>query len=196
VVVLDLVGFGTIDNDFGHLDGDLVLKVVARRLSQVIRDRRHNMGLHPTPVMGFDHDTQRSVELTDITSRYGGDEFLFLLLQREPRGNEAALRAQKNVSTTDWLKGPEVRDVVMEDATRTYLNDHPLNLRAGVVDFELPIPRPSVSEARRIVDKLFKCADTLMRKGKKDRENPIFSVTAKWQRGRLVEVTEVTRVVS
>ncbi len=59
VAVLDMNGFKAINDNMGHLAGDIVLQAVADRLASVIRD-------------------------SDTVARFGGDEFVLLLPQAQP----------------------------------------------------------------------------------------------------------------
>ncbi len=193
VVVLDMVGFGKVDNTFGLMQGNLILKIVGKCLSLVIRDRRT-----PKPVvLGYDHSTLRSVELTDMVARFGGDEFVDLLLETEPQGELAALRCKEKIRSIDWYTGPEVMDVPeLESGVRSYLAEHPLDFRSGVVDYELPTnDRPSEPLAIAQVDWLFNRADALMRMGKDDPENPVLSVIVAWRTGLMQDLTAVKRAV-
>lgn len=65
VLMLDLVGFGDLNKDLGHLEGDRVLRELAGILSDVFRQ-------------------------TDSVFRYGGDEFLIVLIDTDASGAERA----------------------------------------------------------------------------------------------------------
>ena len=52
--MIDVDHFKAVNDDFGHVGGDLTLAHVARRISSVVR-------------------------LTDVVGRYGGEEFCVLL---------------------------------------------------------------------------------------------------------------------
>jgi two-component system, cell cycle response regulator len=72
VMFIDLDRFKCINDTHGHAVGDVVLKEVARRLSQHARDE-------------------------DTVCRSGGDEFLYLVMN--PRGSENIERIARNLST-------------------------------------------------------------------------------------------------
>ncbi len=83
VIFLDLDGFKLVNDSLGHLHGDLLLRVVAERLSSEIRS-------------------------ADTASRFGGDEFAVLLV--DP-GDDLALiarRIQARVSEAVTIEGQEV----------------------------------------------------------------------------------------
>lgn len=61
LLILDLDNFKEVNDTFGHRHGDSVLKEVASRLKNGLRE-------------------------TDILARYGGDEFALLLTQTDPQG--------------------------------------------------------------------------------------------------------------
>jgi len=68
VVVIDLDHFKEVNDSHGHLVGDEVLKIVARRLRDAVRDR-------------------------DLLVRHGGDEFVAVMMVRDEReANRAAQR--------------------------------------------------------------------------------------------------------
>ena len=69
VLFVDLDNFKPINDSLGHLTGDAVLRSVAKRLRQTLRD-------------------------TDTVSRQGGDEFVILLSEIDSPGS-AALVARK-----------------------------------------------------------------------------------------------------
>lgn len=72
---LDLDGFKTVNDTHGHAAGDVVLKEVARRLTETARDE-------------------------DTVCRNGGDEFLYLLMNPRGRDNieRIATLVSKNVA--------------------------------------------------------------------------------------------------
>jgi len=193
-VVLDLVGFGKIDNTFGLAPGDSILKIVAQALSGIVRDRRRMQTSAGVVPLVYDEHHQRSIELTDMTARYGGDEFLYLLRGLRPQSLGIALRAKKTLKAIDWFSEPEVSG---QRELQEYLTRYPLDFRGGAVDFLLPpmSVRPTRNQASEIVDWCFNRADVFMRVHKKDPENPIHYVSVEWQDDRLVEVSEVARAV-
>ena len=69
VLVLDLDGFKTINDSFGHAAGDRLLQVVSKRLAEVVREE-------------------------DTVARLGGDEFA-IVLEHIKRGEDAVVVAKK-----------------------------------------------------------------------------------------------------
>jgi len=87
VMMIDVVGFKTINDTYGHRAGDLALREVAQRL-------------------------QSSVRSYDICARYAGDEFVVLLPGCEPGEAQAraeALRAAVAGACFEPLAGAPVR---------------------------------------------------------------------------------------
>lgn len=75
IIMLDLDGFKEINDQYGHPQGDTVLKKVAQHMQATIRD-------------------------TDYLARYGGDEFALLLPETDVEtASKMALRLQNEVST-------------------------------------------------------------------------------------------------
>ena len=89
VLFIDLDGFKTINDTYGHDTGDAVLQTTARRLKENIRDN-------------------------DTVSRYGGDEFLCLLTEVQDEKNISmiaekiikAIAAPLNASVSDLNFNP------------------------------------------------------------------------------------------
>ncbi|MBN1536144.1 MAG: GGDEF domain-containing protein [Anaerolineales bacterium] len=71
VLLIDIDHFKMINDTFGHLKGDAVLKIVARTLAGQMRQ-------------------------SDILARFGGDEFIILLLETDLEGATAVLQKIEN----------------------------------------------------------------------------------------------------
>ena len=85
LLFVDLNGFKQINDQLGHLAGDEVLQLVARRLESGVRD-------------------------SDTVSRHGGDEFLVLLAELTHASDAAAI-ATKMIATVAepvWVAGREL----------------------------------------------------------------------------------------
>ena len=194
IATADLVGFKTVDDTFGHLPGDKVLLVVAKCLSKIIRSAGDFVS-----IIRYDHESKTSVDVHNAASRYGGDEFAFLLLQNRPEGQKVALRAKQALRNINWHKGRLVKGIDLDDNLRNFLTAHPLDVRVGVVNFLLPEidQRPKTKEAGdKLVRTLFERADAqLMVPHKKDPANPIHSVTVGLRDGELTDLSEVERTV-
>lgn len=79
LVMLDLDNFKAINDRFGHLGGDVVLREVARRIKQNTR--------------GSDAPRTARRADVDIASRYGGEEFIVIM--PEATGAGAAIAAER-----------------------------------------------------------------------------------------------------
>jgi len=74
ILLIDVDNFKAINDTFGHLKGDGVLKVIAQTLSEQVRQ-------------------------TDILARFGGDEFIIILPETDYEGASAtAYKIERNVS--------------------------------------------------------------------------------------------------
>lgn len=77
--MIDIDHFKKFNDTYGHLVGDKVLKEVA----QII---------------------QKTCRITDIPTRFGGEEFAILLPQTNPQGAEVlAERIRKNIQNADLI---------------------------------------------------------------------------------------------
>ena len=83
VIFLDLDGFKLVNDSLGHLHGDMLLRVVAERLTGEIRS-------------------------TDTAARFGGDEFAVLLVEPGEDLAQIARRIQARVSDAVTIEGQEV----------------------------------------------------------------------------------------
>ncbi len=78
VILLDLDHFKRVNDTFGHLVGDSLLRGIARILKTRLRSK-------------------------DIAARYGGEEFLLLLPETELAGAKAAAdKIQKSLASKEW----------------------------------------------------------------------------------------------
>ena len=80
MILLDLDNFKEVNDTFGHRHGDFVLREIAERLLQGLRE-------------------------TDILARYGGDEFALLLTQTDEAGGRKVAR-----QVLDRLSEPVITD--------------------------------------------------------------------------------------
>jgi len=81
VVFLDMDGFKTVNDRFGHLAGSQTLTEIGRLLRDVVRE-------------------------IDVVARYGGDEFVVVLPQTDPEGALIiAERIRRRIETTTFLGG-------------------------------------------------------------------------------------------
>jgi diguanylate cyclase (GGDEF)-like protein len=79
LVMIDLDDFKKINDWYGHLKGDEVLREVARRIKQNTR--------------GSDHTRTTKRADVDVASRYGGEEFIIIMPEVAARG--AAIAAER-----------------------------------------------------------------------------------------------------
>ena len=81
VLLIDLDHFKQINDSFGHLCGDEVLRYTARQLESVVRD-------------------------SDTVCRYGGDEFVVLLAELSQPGDAQLLAAKMLIALAKpfWLR--------------------------------------------------------------------------------------------
>jgi len=78
VLILDLDHFKAINDEFGHLSGDVVLKRVAACITSVVRDN-------------------------DKVGRYGGEEFVVILpASNVAKGAQVAERIRESVAALQW----------------------------------------------------------------------------------------------
>ena len=77
LIMLDLDHFKKINDDYGHLVGDIVLKEVSKAINSTMRD-------------------------CDIVARYGGEEFAIVLPETELKG--AAIVAERLRKNVEGLK--------------------------------------------------------------------------------------------
>jgi diguanylate cyclase len=92
VMFIDLDNFKTVNDTYGHEAGDAVLQTVATRLKRNTRD-------------------------ADTVSRYGGDEFLYVLNQIRDE-NDIAMIASKILSAIQAPCSLDVRDVVVNTSMK------------------------------------------------------------------------------
>ena len=87
VVMADIDHFKKVNDSFGHLTGDAVLKQFAQIMAQSVRQ-------------------------TDLVARYGGEEFV-LVLKRTPKGSasEIAERIRSNILAATWKDPKAGRDL-------------------------------------------------------------------------------------
>ncbi len=79
-LMIDINGFKEINDRFGHQTGDRVLKAVADLLVEQVRE-------------------------TDLVVRYGGDEFLVMLLETDGETDAVKARIQGAMSTNEGIEG-------------------------------------------------------------------------------------------
>ncbi len=77
LILLDLDGFKRINDELGHLQGDEVLQIIAREISDVLRP-------------------------TDVFARWGGDEFAILVETTGVRAVQIAERIRGLISEIEW----------------------------------------------------------------------------------------------
>lgn len=104
VLMIDIDHFKTINDTYGHLTGDLVLKKLARVLTKHARE-------------------------SDIISRYGGEEFVILIPETNPRkAYFTAEKLRKVIEKTDFTVDKNTISVTVSIglALKTPSNDHTL----------------------------------------------------------------------
>lgn len=84
IVFLDLDDFGTIDKEYGHVFGDEILVLVAKRLKSLMANG------------------------VDYLSRYAGDEFAVLTTRSLDEARELAIRMVTALQTESWPEGVKV----------------------------------------------------------------------------------------
>jgi len=100
LLVIDLDRFKQINDEFGHLAGDEVLRAIGRRINAVLRQ-------------------------TDMLARYAGDEFVVILPESDHEAAEAtAARLQHAVSSEPFgVQGYPPRSVLLSVGIATYPDD-------------------------------------------------------------------------
>lgn len=84
IVMFDIDHFKTINDELGHLRGDEILRAVGAQLTRVLRS-------------------------TDVSCRYGGDEFLIILPDTHLSGAERVAEPLRREIATLTISGPEER---------------------------------------------------------------------------------------
>ena len=139
LLMMDLDGLKTINDQFGHYEGDLVLRLVAEAI-------------------------RSSLRTIDIAARYGGDEFVALLPETDPGGAYAAaekirqvvsqiameeegqrINASVSIGVVTYPEDGETADALMIAADEAMYLSKRLgkNKVVGYTDAEQPIPPPA-----------------------------------------------------
>jgi len=122
IAYIDLDGFKTVNDQWGHQTGDKLLCAVANRV-------------------------KRELRRTDIIARFGGDEFIVLLLETDQPAAQIAV--------------PKIQSALMDEMRQ---NDWHVTFSIGVL---------TCLEAQITADELVKRADSLMYSVKKNGKNAI-----------------------
>ena len=93
ILFLDLDGFKSVNDSYGHGEGDILLKEVARRLQACVR-------LSDSVTRGREGRGNREDRL-EVVSRLGGDEFTILLDGLRNHGEAATVARRVNQSLRD-----------------------------------------------------------------------------------------------
>jgi len=126
LLLLDLDNFKDVNDTYGHRHGDYVLKMVAERLQDGLRE-------------------------TDLLARYGGDEFVLLVMQTEVEGGRKVAN-----QILERLRKPITTDSI----------EHSIKASIGMVSFD--------SEQSRSTDDLIVGADNALYRAKESGGNRIF----------------------
>jgi len=126
LLLLDLDNFKDVNDTYGHRHGDYVLKMVAERLQDGLRE-------------------------TDLLARYGGDEFVLLVMQTEVEGGRKVAN-----QILERLRKPITTDSI----------EHSIKASIGMVSFD--------SEQSRSTDDLIVEADNALYRAKESGGNRIF----------------------
>ena len=137
--LVEKTGLKTINDRFGHYEGDLVLRLVAEAI-------------------------RSSLRTIDIAARYGGDEFVALLPETDPGGAYAAaekirqvvsqiameeegqrINASVSIGVVTYPEDGETADALMIAADEAMYLSKRLgkNKVVGYTDAEQPIPPPA-----------------------------------------------------
>lgn len=93
VLLIDIDFFKKVNDTYGHLVGDIVLKELAQLLTQLVRSQ-------------------------DVLARYGGEEFVVLLPDVEvDASNEIAWAFNQAVANKEW---PEIKDLTISVGVATF----------------------------------------------------------------------------
>lgn len=100
LIMIDVDNFKEINDRYGHIAGDLVIKTIAQAMKKSIRD-------------------------IDICSRYGGDEFVIVLPGAgEPNAALIANRIKENVSRLDFQnEGLDISGVTISAGIAVWKQD-------------------------------------------------------------------------
>ena len=126
LLLLDLDNFKDVNDTYGHRHGDYVLKMVAERLQDGLRE-------------------------TDLLARYGGDEFVLLVMQTDVEGGRKVAN-----QILERLRKPITTDSI----------EHIIKASIGMVSFD--------SEQLRSTDDLIVGADNALYRAKESGGNRIF----------------------
>jgi diguanylate cyclase (GGDEF)-like protein len=136
LVYLDVNGFKTINDSFGHFRGDETLKSIGTAVSEIVRE-------------------------TDLASRYGGDEFCIILPSTDQDGAEAfcdrlakKIRESANVSVSIGIAttGPNSHESLGELVQRA--DKHMYAMKAQQRS-HMPDPDDTFTEVREALSESF-----------------------------------------
>jgi len=174
VGLVDITAFKWYNDALGHAVGDRIIERVATILGEQIRSD----DLIAQEKSRGEDAHERSRRAQDLTARFGGDEFCFLIPDL----------ADYSVA---WLIAERFRDAVERHDWRSEdprLEVQPVKVDVGVVCLLMGPVHERRQVARSLARDLLKRADTLMYEAKGERASHAFTARVRIEHGHLADI--------